>query len=74
MGERLQTLQDRLEEAQAHTSELERTLDERASELDSLRKRLNRDVTINDGLQEPAKVAAVNATAAPEKEELRGLR
>ncbi|EIN11336.1 hypothetical protein PUNSTDRAFT_141741 [Punctularia strigosozonata HHB-11173 SS5] len=74
LGERLQTLQDRLEEAQARTSELERALDERAAELDALRKRLNRDVSMNDGLQEPTKVAPVSATSAPEKEELRGLK
>jgi CAP-Gly domain-containing linker protein 1 len=73
---RLQDLQDRLDEEHARTSELQQALDEHTSELESMRKRLNRDTALNNGLHDIAKASPPSppSTASAEKEEVRGLR
>lgn len=56
------------EHEQAEVQSLRVTLDERSAELDSLRKKLNREMPMN-GLPEPSKLSSKH-----ESEEIKGLK
>lgn len=65
-------LKQALEEARARhdtlddqRQELQLALDERTIELDALKKKMNRDVTINGGVQDPTRNPSVTSPQSP---------
>ncbi|KAL1742069.1 hypothetical protein HDZ31DRAFT_84391 [Schizophyllum fasciatum] len=67
------TLQETVEDLQRQVSDLRQTLEDRSAELESVKKKANRDVAINNGVQEsPAKSSKAESSNA--REEITGLK